>query len=45
MFIAKAMEFLNPGQTPVITFYQPPFAVSKQLQWNFTNQCGQERFV
>ena len=45
MVIAKAIEFLNPGQTPMITFDQPLCAISKQLQWNFTNQCGQERFV
>ena len=45
MVIAKAIEFLNPGQTPMITFDQPLYAISKQLQWNFTNQCGQERFV
>ena len=29
----------------MITFDQPPYAISKELQWNFTNQCGQERFV
>ena len=47
MVIAKAIEFLNPGQTPVIPFDQPLYAISKQLQfqWNFTNQCEQERFV
>ena len=43
MVIAKAIEFLNQGQTPVITFDQPLYVINKQ--WNFTNQCGQERFV
>ena len=45
MVIAKAIEFLNPGQTPVITFDQSLYAISNQSQWNFTNQCGQERLV
>ena len=44
MVIAKATEFLNPGQTTVITFDQPLYAISEQHQSNFTNQCGQERF-
>ena len=45
MVIGKAAtEFLNAGQTTVITFDQPVYAISKQHQSNFTNQCGQESF-
>ena len=45
MVIAKAIEFFNSGQTPVITFEQPLYVISKQLQRKFIYQCGQERFV
>ena len=32
--INKAIDFLNKGQTPVIAYDQPLFALAKLLQWN-----------
>ena len=31
--ISKAVQYLNPGQTPVMTCYQPMFDITKQIQW------------
>ena len=31
--VKNAVEHLNPGQTPVVTFDQPLFALAKQIQW------------
>ena len=45
MLIAKATDFFNPGQIPVITFDQPLYAINEKIQWNFTSQYEQERFV
>ena len=32
--IKRAIEFLNPGQTPVATLDQPLYAIAKKLQWD-----------
>ena len=45
MVIKKSVEFINPGQTPVITADQPLFALLKQAQWTWPNQCGEDKFV
>jgi len=45
MVIARAVEFLNPGQTPVVTFDQPLYAIAKGLQWHYRNQCDKNHFV
>ena len=31
--IKETVDFLNPGQVPVITADQPIYAVTKQIQW------------
>ena len=38
--IKKAVEYFNPGQTPVITYDQPLYAVPKLIQWNFAEPYG-----
>ncbi|KAK6187414.1 hypothetical protein SNE40_005450 [Patella caerulea] len=42
---AAATQFLNPGQTPVLTMDQPLYAVAKQLQWRFPNVYGEDKYV
>ena len=32
--IKKSVNALNPGQTPVVGFDQPLFAIAKQIQWD-----------
>ena len=42
---AAATQFLNPGQTPVLTMDQPLYALAKQLQWRFPNLFGEDKYV
>ena len=32
--VREAVQFLNPGQIPVVTFDQPLYEIAKQVQWN-----------
>lgn len=43
--IKDAVNFINPGQVPVITCDQPLFAVTKLIQWNFPAHYGEDKFV
>ena len=43
--VRKAVQFLNPGQIPVVTFDQPLYAIAKQVQWNWPEQFGEDQFV
>ena len=43
--IKSAVEHLNPGQTPVIAFDQPLYALAKQIQWKWPNDYGEDKFV
>ena len=43
--IKQNIDFLNPGQTPVIAFDQPLFALAKQIQWNWPNPYGEHKMV
>ena len=38
--VRDAVAFLNPGQTPVIAFGQPLFALAKKIQWHHPNCYG-----
>ena len=40
-----AIEFLNPGQIPVMAVDQPIFALAKYVQWKFPATHGEDRFV
>lgn len=35
--IKLSVNHLNPGQVPVIALDQPPFAVGKEIQWNWSD--------
>ena len=41
----KAMEHLNPGQTPAVTFDQPLFALAKQIQWKWPESYSEDQIV
>ena len=41
----KAVSHLSPGQTPVITADQPVYALGKQVQWQFPEYFGEDKFV
>ena len=41
----KAIEVLNPGQTPVIACDQPLFMIAKQIQWMWPEQYGEGSFM
>ena len=43
--VKSAVEHLNPGQTPVIAFDQPLYALAKQIQWKWPNDYGEDKFV
>ena len=41
----KQIEFLNPGQTPVLAMDQPLFALAKTIQWEKPDLFGEDKFV
>ncbi|KAK0146492.1 hypothetical protein N1851_014183 [Merluccius polli] len=43
--IGKAVEHLNPGQTPVVTFDQPLYALAKQIQFKWPDIYGEGKLV
>lgn len=43
--IRETIAFLNPGQIPVITADQPLYALTKQIQWHWPQQYGENKFV
>ena len=43
--IRKTIDFLNPGQVPVMACDCPIFAVAKQLQWKFPETLGENKFI
>ncbi len=43
--VKAAVEHLNPGQTPVLTMDQPLYAIAKQIQWNWPDTHGEEKYV
>ena len=43
--LINSTEFLNPGQTAVIGFDQPLYAIAKSLQWQYPSLYGPERLV
>ena len=40
-----AVDHVNKGQTPVIAFDQPLYALAKQVQWNWKDHYGEDKFV
>ena len=43
--IKSAVEYLNAGQTPVLTFDQPLYALAKQIQWKWPEKYGEDKLV
>ena len=43
--VKKSIDFLNPGQIPVITVDQSLYSVVKQSQWNWPDTYGKDQFV
>jgi len=43
--LRTATSFLNPGQTPIVTFDQPLYALAKGIQWNWPLSFGEKQFV
>ena len=41
----KAIQFLNPGQIPVIAFDAPLFALAKLVQWKWPDMHGEDKCV
>ena len=39
--VTDAVAYLNPGQTPVVTFDQLLFALAKKIQWNHPDTYGE----
>ena len=43
--IRNAVDHINNGQVPVITFDQPLYTIAKQTQWKCPEIYGEEKFV
>ena len=43
--IKACVNYLNPGQVPVVAMDQPLYAVAKQIQWNWKDSYGENKFV
>jgi hypothetical protein len=43
--VANAVQYLNPGQTPVIACDQPLYALAKQIQWTWPEDLGEGKYV
>ena len=43
--IKSCIDYLNPGQVPVIAVDQPLYAIAKQIQWKWNNLYGETKFV
>ena len=43
--IKKAIEHINPGQIPVMAVDQPLYALAKQIQWNWPEEYGEDKYL
>ena len=43
--VNSAVEHLNAGQTPVLTFDQPLYGLAKQIQWKWPEKYGEDKLV
>ena len=39
------VQYLNPGQTPIMSCDQPLFDITKQIQWISPNSYGEDLYV
>ena len=40
-FLKKITEYLNPGQTPVITVDQPLYSFAKKIKWEIGGELAE----
>ena len=45
VLIQKQIEYLNPGQIPIMTVDQPLFAIAKEIQWLKPECLGEDKFL
>ena len=43
--VRKAVQHINPGQTPVLTCDQPLFTLAKQIQWKWPDTYGEDKLL
>ncbi len=43
--VSQDVQFLNPGQIPVLAVDQHLYAIAKKLQWTFPDELGEQKFV
>ena len=43
--VRNAVEHLNAGQTPVLAFDRPLFALAKQIQWKWPEKYGEDKYI
>lgn len=43
--VKRTVQFLNPGQTPVLACDQPLFALAKKIQWKLPEVHGEKKLV
>ena len=43
--ISKAVQYLNPGQTPIMACDHPLFAITKEIQWISPNSYREDFYV
>ena len=44
-YSCKTVDFLNPGQVPIVTADQTLYALCKQIQWRWPDLYGEEHFI
>ena len=43
--IAKAIQYINLNQVPVIAVDQPLYSLAKQIQWTWVETKGEDKFL
>lgn len=43
--VKDAIQYINPGQTPIIGMDQPLYALAKQIQWERADAYGESSYV
>ena len=43
--VKTSVQYLNPGEIPVLAADQPLFALAKQIQWTWPATHGEDQFV
>ena len=43
--VKNAVNQVNPGQVPILTLDQPLYSLAKQIQWDWSDSFGENKFV